>query len=94
MTASRDPEAAPEDFRRARASLQAAKLRPEVVLSEAPAPTRLAPYALAMTAEVTSDGIELATGRFVVLHDPAEPAEWAGTFRLVTYVRADLDPEA
>ncbi|MCI0688364.1 MAG: DUF3000 domain-containing protein, partial [Sporichthyaceae bacterium] len=33
-------------------------------------------------------------GRFVVLHDPAEPAEWAGTFRLVTYVRADLDPEA
>jgi hypothetical protein len=93
MTASREPDGAPEVFRRAQASLEVAQLRPEVTLSDAPAPTRLAPYALAMTAEVTSDGVELATGRFVILHDPAEPAEWRGAFRLVTYVRADLDPE-
>ncbi|HEX2499648.1 MAG: DUF3000 domain-containing protein [Actinomycetes bacterium] len=93
MSASREPDRVPEVFRRAQASVRAAKLRSEVSLSEAPAPTRLAPHALALTAEVSSEGTELATGRFVVLHDPAEPAGWGGTFRLVTYVRADLEPE-
>ena len=68
-------------------------MRPGVVLEEAPAPQRLAPYAVAMTADVVDGDHELATGRLVLLHDPAGHEAWAGTFRLVTYVRADLEPE-
>lgn len=36
---------------------------------------------------------ELATGRFVLLHDPAEPAAWGGTFRIVTWARAAVQRE-
>ncbi|MGI5186754.1 DUF3000 domain-containing protein [Promicromonospora sp. CA-289599] len=35
----------------------------------------------------------LATGRFVVLYDPAGQEAWHGTFRVVTLVRASLEPE-
>ncbi|WP_387739238.1 DUF3000 family protein [Kocuria nitroreducens] len=31
---------------------------------------------------------ELATGRFVLLHDPSEPVAWGGAFRIVTWARA------
>lgn len=96
MAARRTDEApgnAPESFRRALASLRAAGVRPEVVLAEAPAPQRLAPYALAMTADVIDGGEEIASGRLVLLHDPAGHETWEGTFRLVSYVRADLEPE-
>jgi hypothetical protein len=95
MAARRDAPEAPEEFRRALAALRAATPRPEVVLEETPAPQRLAPYAVALTADVTTPGAddELATGRFVLLHDPAGHEAWAGTFRVVTYVRADLEPE-
>jgi hypothetical protein len=83
----------PEEFRRALAALRSVTTRPEIVLDEAPAPTRLAPHAAAMTADVLVDDEELATGRLVLLHDPAGHEAWQGTFRLVTYVRADLEPE-
>ena len=36
---------------------------------------------------------ELGTGRLVLLHDPAGHEAWQGTFRVVTYVRAELEPE-
>ena len=36
---------------------------------------------------------ELATGRLVLLHDPAGHEAWQGTFRVVTYVRAALELE-
>ncbi len=40
------------------------------------------------------DGEEdLADGRLVLLHDPAGHDAWHGTFRLVTLVRAELEPE-
>lgn len=40
------------------------------------------------------DGEEdLADGRLVLLHDPAGHDAWRGTFRLVTLVRAELEPE-
>ncbi len=73
--------------------MRAARLRPEVVVAETPAPQRLAPFAAAITADVAVDGDDLATGRLVLLHDPAGPPAWHGTFRLVSYVRAQLDPE-
>ncbi|MDQ1620394.1 MAG: hypothetical protein QOE19_2963 [Actinomycetota bacterium] len=95
MVARRDAAEAPEEFLRALAALRAATPRPEVALEETPAPQRLAPHAVALTADVTTAGEEdeLATGRFVLLHDPVGHEAWAGTFRVVTYVRADLEPE-
>ena len=95
MVARREVADAPEEFRQALAALRGAKPRPEVVLEETPAPQRLAPHAVALTAVVTlpGDDDELATGRFVLLHDPVGHEAWAGTFRVVTYVRADLEPE-
>lgn len=35
----------------------------------------------------------LATGRFVLLHDPAEPEEWGGAWRVVTFSSSVLEPE-
>jgi hypothetical protein len=46
-----------------------------------------------MTADVLAGDEELATGRLVLLHDPAGHEAWQGTFRVVTYARADLEPE-
>lgn len=102
MAAHLVPDDAPEDFQRALESLRGARVRAEVVLDEAPAPQRIAPYAVALTADVMAplaagssdeDRDELATGRFVLLHDPSAPEPWGGTFRAVTFVRAELEPE-
>lgn len=87
---------ASEEFERALASLHAAALRPELRLTEVPAPSRIAPHAAALTADVLADASaeeELASGRFVLLHDPAMPEPWGGPWRVVTFARADLEPE-
>jgi Protein of unknown function (DUF3000) len=83
----------PEEFARAVRSMHAARLRLEIVLTETPAPQRLAPHAAAFSAEVTDKNRDLATGRLILLHDPAGHESWHGQFRLVCYVRAGLDPE-
>jgi hypothetical protein len=83
----------PEAFGRAVAGMRAAAVRSEVTISEAPAPQRLAPYAVAVRGEVTVAGDELATGRLVVLHDPDPPDSWRGTVRCVTYVGSPLDAD-
>ena len=36
---------------------------------------------------------EIGWGSFVLLFDPAGQAGWAGPFRMIAYVRADLEPE-
>ncbi|HET7415953.1 MAG TPA: DUF3000 domain-containing protein [Arthrobacter sp.] len=103
----------PTEFLTALSGLREASCRPELRLEELPAPSRLAPYAVALGAEVTaldgsgsqsvhgpavrndvgdSDG-ELATGRFILLHDPDGSAVWEGTFRIVTYIRAELEAD-
>jgi hypothetical protein len=84
---------APEEFLSAAERLRATRLRPEVVLEELPAPQRIAPHALALSADVVVGDEELATGRFVLLHDPAAPEAWEGRFRAVTFARATLEPE-
>jgi hypothetical protein len=58
-----------------------------------PAPQRIAPYASALSADVTVDGQDVGTGRIVLLHDPAGKDAWVGTFRCVAPARADIDPE-
>jgi len=62
-------------------------------LHEVPAPRRLAPHSIAFSAEVSKDGDEVATGRFVVLHDPAGQDGWRGDTRVVAFVSADVDAE-
>ncbi|WP_411284861.1 DUF3000 domain-containing protein [Lapillicoccus sp.] len=84
------------EFTRAVSALRDARLRPEVRITEVPAPQRIAPYAVALTAEVVasaSDDEELASGRFVLLHDPSSPQPWEGEWRAVTFARAELEPE-
>src|SRR5215475_8616152 len=83
----------PEKFARAVASLRAVTPRPEIALEDLPAPRRLAPFSHAIAATVSRGGEEVATGRLILLHDPAGPDAWEGTLRLVTYVTAELEPE-
>ncbi|WP_427174439.1 DUF3000 domain-containing protein [Arthrobacter sp. 92] len=110
----------PADFLAALGTLREARCRSELHLDEIPAPSRLAPYAVALGAEVigpapapgpaavhgpvsaalvrakgsrTEDDEELATGRFILLYDPNGSAVWDGEFRVVTYIRAQLEPE-
>lgn len=80
----------PESFRAAIYELKGAETRPEAVVEEIPAPARLAPYAVALSAEIEE---HMATGRFILLHDPEGQESWNGTFRVVIYIRAELEPE-
>jgi hypothetical protein len=80
-------------FRQAVDAMRAARLRPEIAVEEARPPQRLAPFAHALEATVVEDGRDLADGRLVLLHDPAGHDAWKGIFRLVTLVRAELEPE-
>jgi hypothetical protein len=88
-----EPPPLPAEFVRAVEQMRSARFRPEVLTEEMPAPQRIAPYASALSADVTSDGVDIGTGRIVVLHDPAGNDTWEGTFRCVAYARADIDPE-
>jgi hypothetical protein len=87
------PSAPPEAFTRAVAGLRAAAPRPEILLEEIPAPQRLAPHSFALSASVLRSGEEVASGRLILLHDPAGHEAWRGDLRLVTLVTAELEPD-
>lgn len=86
----------PVAFVEALTSLRKPRFRSEVRLEEIPAPTRIAPFALALNAEI-NPGKEpeemLGHGRFVVLHDPEAQPAWHGTFRVIVMAKATVDPE-
>jgi hypothetical protein len=86
-------DSVPQAFRQAVEALRAARLRPEIEIDPTPPPKRLAPHAYALEAAVVDGEDDLADGRLVLLHDPAGHDAWQGTFRLVTLVRAELEPE-
>jgi hypothetical protein len=70
--------------------------REEIILEEVPAPQKLATYSFAFTADVSNgllgdDEDEVASGRFVLLHEPGGQDTWEGEFRCVTFLRADVD---
>jgi len=88
-----DRDKLPAVFTRAVESLRAAQPCAEVLLTEMAAPQRLAPYTFALSAEVLRAGDEIASGRLVLLHDPAGQEVWDGTLRIVSYVTAELDAE-
>ncbi|MEO3784613.1 DUF3000 domain-containing protein [Actinocorallia sp. B10E7] len=91
------PNETPASFQEAVESFKAAlggdPDRPELEFEEMPAPQRLAPYSVALSAAVVKDDAELAVGRLILLHDPKGRPGWDGRFRLVAYVRAELEPE-
>jgi Protein of unknown function (DUF3000) len=68
-------------------------LRAEFAFEDIPAPKKLAPYATATAATVRRDQADIAWGRLVLLFDPGEPEGWQGCYRLISYLRAEIDPE-
>jgi DUF3000 family protein len=86
---------------------QQRKARRELVLDNQRPPRKLAPYAAAIgavvhepvpggsTRPVVPDDAdtEIGWGSFVLLYDPAGQTGWAGPFRVIAYIRAELDPE-
>ncbi|MBC6469953.1 DUF3000 domain-containing protein [Actinomadura alba] len=87
----------PAPFQRAldtlRLAVEGDEIRSELELESMPAPQRLAPYAAALSASVYRDDTEIAMGRLIVLYDPDGHSGWVGSFRIVAYIRADLEPE-
>lgn len=93
MGARKELDGPPPEFLEAVEQLRAARPRSEVACEAMPAPQRIAPYAAALSGDVTVEGKELGTGRIVLLHDPAGNDAWHGRFRCVAFARADIDPE-
>ena len=95
--ASAAGEEPPAEFVAGLASLARVRSRPEIELEPIPAPQRLAPWAHAIGARIMEpDGdeeVEVASARFIVLHDPAGHEAWAGTTRCVGYVSAATDEQ-
>jgi hypothetical protein len=72
--------------------------RDEIILEEVPAPQKLATYSYAFTADISNGQNgdaedEVASGRFVILHEPGGQDTWEGDFRCVTFMRADVESE-
>ncbi len=84
---------AQQAFGRAVAELAEATWRPELVIGELPAPQKIAPQAVAISADVIVGDEELGSGRLILLHDPAGNPTWEGDFRFVTYAHAEVDAE-
>lgn len=83
----------PPEFTAAVRAMGEARMRPEVLCEPMPAPQRIAPFAAALSADVTVDGNDVSTGRIILLHDPDGNDSWEGTFRCVAYARAEIDLE-
>ncbi len=96
MGASRETTPPPE-FAEALESIERARVRRDVVIESIPAPSGLAPWSVALSADVnpTPHGVELdlGTGRLVLLYDEDEPDAWGGRFRIVCFAQAPLEPE-
>ena len=79
------------------ASIDRSSLRDELDVRDIPAPTGLAPYAIAFAADVNparhADDSDLGTGRIVILYDPEEPEGWGGPVRVVAFAQAPLETE-
>ena len=88
---------APAAFQAALDAVRSATLRAELAVTEIAAPRDIAPWSIALAADVTparhGTDSELGTGRFVLLHDPSEPEPWTSSFRVVCFAQAPLENE-
>lgn len=87
----------PAAFSKAVTAVRRAHPREELAVTEISAPSNLAPYSIALAADVTpalhgSDS-EIGTGRFILLYDPAEPEAWGGAYRIVCFAQAPLETD-
>ncbi|WP_337004841.1 DUF3000 domain-containing protein [Microbacterium sp. LB12] len=83
-------------FESAVAELRETEFRDDIVVREIATPQGLAPFAIALAADVRPDGegeSVYGTGRFVLLHDPDEPGSWGGAWRIVLFAQAPLETE-
>ncbi|MFJ6547827.1 DUF3000 domain-containing protein [Microbacterium sp. NPDC091676] len=83
-------------FDAAVAELRATMFRDDIAVREIPTPPNLAPFAIALSADVRpgEDGDSVyGTGRFILLHDPDEPDAWGGAWRIVIFAQAPLETE-
>lgn len=71
----------------------AASWRPELHVAEIPAPQRIAPFSVAVEADVQVAALEVGSGRLILLHDPDGNPAWGGEFRCVTYAKSEVPPE-
>lgn len=83
----------PEVFTRALRELEAMPWRRGLTIKEIGSPQRIAPHAVAISAELEGEDESPATGRLILLHDPAGNSSWGGTFRIVSYVSAEVELE-
>ncbi len=92
-----DQRPSASSFAAAAEEVRATGFRDDLVVREIPAPTGLAPEALALSADVRPDVDEsdsrYGTGRFILLYDDAEPQAWDGPWRIVCFAQAPLEPE-
>ena len=86
-----------EGFEKARESIAAATIRSDLIVTEIPSPTQVAPYSLALAGDVRQrvhgEDSELGTGRFILLHDPEGQPAWDGQFRVVCFAQAPLEAD-
>jgi hypothetical protein len=87
------PTRAAERFDRIAEAVRTVPTRPEISIDQVPAPTRLASFGVALSAEVLDGDDEIASGRLVLLHEPGGHEAWAGDFRCVTFVRASVESD-
>jgi hypothetical protein len=83
-------------FDSAVAELRETEFRDDISVREIATPQGLAPFAIALAADVRPDGdgeSAYGTGRFVLLHDPDEPGAWGGAWRIVLFAQAPLETE-
>lgn len=85
----------PSEFMEALESLRMTPRLSGIVLQEVPAPSRLAPFSIAIRAQTETDVDEApsASGTLVILFDPSQREIWGGNFRLVGHLRAQIDDE-
>ncbi|SFS05038.1 Protein of unknown function [Microbacterium sp. cf046] len=87
----------PPSFESAAADVRATVFRDDLSVREIPAPSGLAPECLALAGDVRPEraGADslLGTGRFILLHDPAEPDPWNGPWRIVCFAQAPVEPD-
>lgn len=97
MSETRESVREPAAFLRLREYLTRGARRAETTVTEIPSPSRVAPFSIALAADVSgiAHGVDsdLGTGRFVALYDPEESEGWGGPYRIVSFAQAPLEPE-
>ena len=89
---------APAEFLTALESLKGHTFRDELHVSQIPPPAKIAPWAVALQAEIKDSRSMYpdsyrGDARFVLLFDPEGQPAWDGPFRIVTYANAPVESD-